>query len=214
MTVIENTEDLDYFRGIPPDAELLGRWKGDFVISYIGGFGGRHRGLDTAIEAMPAILESIPNARLLLVGEGSIRPVLEGMVAERGLGPRVTILPWQPFSAVPSLMRASDVCLVPHASNAHTEATSPHKLFQYMSLGKPVVVSTCKPLRRVIEETGGGLVFEAGNAADLARAVVSLADEGRRRELGEAGRRAVEEHYNWAATSRALIALYDRLGTR
>jgi glycosyltransferase involved in cell wall biosynthesis len=214
VTVVENTEDLDHFRGIPLDPELLGRWKGDFVISYIGGFGGKHRGLDTAIEAMPAILRSIPNARLLLVGEGSIRPVLEGMVAERGLEPRVTILPWQPFAAVPSLMQASDVCLVPHASNAHTEATSPHKLFQYMSLGKPVVVSTCKPLRRVIEETGGGLVFEAGNADALAASVVSLADEERRHALGDAGRRAVEAHYNWAATSRILLALYDRLVPR
>lgn len=211
ITVIENTEDIDIFLNLSLDKDIITLYKNDFVISYIGGFGGRHRGLDTAISALPLILREIPNARLLLVGNGPIKPMLEKMVIALSLEGKVTFVDWQPFDKVPSFIAASKVCIVPHHSNPHTEATSPHKLFQYMLMGKPVVVSTCRPLRRIIEETGGGLVFEAGNSQALAHAVIQLKDERLQRRLGEAGRRAVLEKYNWGRTSNKLLRMYEQL---
>ncbi|MEM3658728.1 MAG: glycosyltransferase family 4 protein [Candidatus Hadarchaeum sp.] len=211
IEVVENTVDVDYFLSLPLADSIIEKYRGEFVISYIGGFGGRHRGLDTAIEAMPVILREIPNARLLLVGDGPIKPLLEKMVAERSLNERVTFVDWQPFDKIPSFIYASTVCLIPHHSNPHTEATSPHKLFQYMLMGKPVVVSTCKPLRRIVEETGSGLIFQAGNSESLAEAVIKLRDKNLRDQLGEAGRRAVLEKYNWAETSKKLIKVYEQL---
>lgn len=211
IVVIENTVDTERFLGLSVGEEIISRYAADFVIAYIGGFGGAHRGLDTAVEAMPAILREIPNARLLLVGEGAIRPKLEEMIAQRSLSERVTFVDWQPFEKVPSFIRASAVCLVPHQSNAHTEATSPHKLFQYMLMGKPVVVSNCRPLRRVVEETGAGVVFQAGDSRSLAQAIVGLRDEGLRERLGKMGRRAVLNKYNWRETSKKLLSVYDEL---
>jgi hypothetical protein len=52
IAVVMNVEDADHFKGIDLDQDILTRYKDSFVISYIGG-GGRHRGLDTAIKAMP-----------------------------------------------------------------------------------------------------------------------------------------------------------------
>lgn len=210
--VIENTVDTERFLGLPVDEEIISTYAADFVISYIGGFGGAHRGLDTAVEAIPAILREIPNARLLLVGKGAIRRKLEEMIAQRSLSERVTFVDWQPFEKVPSFIRASAVCLVPHQSNAHTEATSPHKLFQYMLMGKPVVVSNCRPLRRVVDETGAGVVFQAGDSHSLAQAIVGLRDEGLRKRLGELGQRAVLSKYNWRKTSKKLLDVYEELG--
>lgn len=211
ITVIENTVDVDNLLSIQLDNELIHRYDGEFVISYIGGYGGRHRGLDTVIESMPQILEHIPEAHLLLVGDGPIKAVLQQMVAERSIESKVTFINWQHFEKIPSYIALSDVCLVPHHSNAHTEATSPHKLFQYMLLSKPVVVSSCKPLKRVIEETGGGLVFQAGDANSLAKTIHQLQDPQLRHRLGEAGRRAVMEKYNWQNTSKKLVGVYRRI---
>lgn len=212
ITVVENTEDVERFAAIPlrPVPELAADDEA-FTLLYVGGFGGRHRGLDTAIDAMPAVIEQLPRARLLLVGDGPIKPRLQERAAALALDGHVQFVDWQPFERVPSLIAASDVCLVPHAADPHTEATSPHKLFQYMLLAKPVVVSSCRPLQRVVEETGAGLVFTAGDAASLAAAVVALRDPGRRREAGEAGRSAVLASYNWARSSRALLEVYDSL---
>lgn len=213
ITVIENTVDVENFLSIPLDNDLMRRYEGEFVISYIGGYGGSHRGLDTVIEAMPHILEHIPEARLLLVGDGPIKPALKQMVAERSIGSRVSFIDWQPFEKVPSYIALSDVCLIPHHSNAHTEATSPHKLFQYMLLSKPVVVSSCKPLKRVIEETGGGLVFQAGDANSLAQTILQLQDPQLRHRLGKAGRQAVIAKYNWQNTSKKLVGVYHKISS-
>jgi glycosyltransferase involved in cell wall biosynthesis len=214
IAVIENTPDADYFLGLPLDEKLVAQYENEFVISYIGKFGGRHRGLDTAIQAMPAILKEISNARLVLVGKGGIKPVLEQMVAELSLNGKVMFVDWQPFEKIPSFVASSDVCLVPHHSNPNTEASSPHKLFQYMLMGKPVVVSSCKSLQRVVEETGSGLSFKAGDRQALASAVVKLKDEGVRRRLGEAGRRAVLKKYNWGRTSSKLVRIYEHLAQK
>ena len=73
-----------------------------------------------------------------------------------------------------SYLEVTNVGLIPHKSTPHTETTIPHKLFQYMLFGKPVVVSDCASMKRIVEETGSGLVFKAGNPEDLAEKIVSL----------------------------------------
>lgn len=213
ITVIENTEDVKSFGNIMLDQSILQQYQSKFIILYIGGFGGRgdHRGLTTVIQAMPSIIRSIPNAHLLLVGKGSIKPILANMITQYSLDNHVTLIDWVPFDKVPSYIAASSICLVPHNSNPHTEATSPHKLFQYMIFGKPMVVSSCRPLKRVVEQIGSGYIFQAGDAEDLSRTVVQLKDEKVRGELGEKGRAAVLSEYNWAHTSQALVKLYDNL---
>ena len=67
ITVVMNAEDLEEFGILEIDESLVTKYKNDFVISYIGGFG-PHRGIDTAIKAMPEVLKEIPDAKLLLVG--------------------------------------------------------------------------------------------------------------------------------------------------
>jgi glycosyltransferase involved in cell wall biosynthesis len=209
--VIENTIDVQYFESLGKSEHIIERYRDDFLISYIGGYGGYHRGLDTAVKAMPKVIQEIPNVRLLLVGKGKIKPELQKLVENLKIENHVTFEDWRPFDEVPSYIEASQICLIPHQSNPHTEATSPHKLFQYMLMGKPVVVSSCKPLQRVVQETGGGLVFSAGDSDHLSEVILQLRDENLREKLGQAGKQAVLNRYNWEITSRDLIRLYEKL---
>lgn len=209
--VVENMEDVDYFSNLPIFDDVVEGHSNNFVISYIGGFGGTHRGLPTVISAMPEILRTIPNAHLLLVGDGPIKPTLESMVRNLALENNVSFVEWQPFERVPSYISCSNVCLVPHDANPHTEATSPHKLYQYQLMKKPVVVSSCKPLKRAIEQTGGGTVFETGSSQDLARAVIALKDKDKRDAIGKSGYEAVCNKYNWGETAKILVSMYEDL---
>lgn len=211
IVILENTPDVDYFLGLSIYQEIKKNFAGNFVISYIGGFGGSHRGLDTAVEAMPSILKKIPNAILLLVGDGPIKPKLIELSKELGVRDKIVFVQWQPFEKVPTYIELSSICIVPHKRTFHTETTSPHKLFQYMLMGKPVVVSDCKPLARVVSETGAGVVFEAGNPESLAQAILSLEDDKVREEMGKRGRKAVLEKYNWRVTSAKLLSIYENI---
>jgi len=211
VTVVMNAEDPEDFCSIPIKDSIVKKYQSCFTISYIGGFS-HHRGIQTAIAAMPEIVQEIPNARLLLVGSGTYENALRPLAQEKEVAQAVEFTGHQPFSLVPSYVAASQVCLIPYIFSAQTDASSPHKLFQYMAMGKPVIVSSMKSLGRVISETGAGLVYTAGDADSLAEAVIKL---HRNSELahgmGEAGRKAVREKYNWSAEGRKLVNIYQNL---
>jgi len=210
--VVSNTEDVDYFTGMEIESDVIARYKGSFVISYIGALG-HHRGVDTAIKAMPDIIEAVHQAKLLIVGSGrKYDKELQDLAKKAGVTENVIFTGWQPFNMIPSYIEASDLCLVPHNYSEHTDTTVPHKLFQYMLKKKPVVVSNCRPLKRIVEETRCGLVFEAGNDKDLAENIISLyKDEALRTQLGKNGYKAVLENYNWENSERVLGEMYSRL---
>ena len=75
ISVIMNTEDLEYYDSISIQKDLVEKFHDAFVISYIGGFG-PHRGIDNAIRMMPYVIKTIPHAKLLLVG-GKGSPIFE-----------------------------------------------------------------------------------------------------------------------------------------
>jgi len=215
VTVLMNVEDVDYFANIELDPSILARYKEHkaFIVSYVGGFG-PHRGLDTAIKAIALARERVPAIKLLLVGaqEGGYFRVLQRLIQELQVEDLVEITGWQLFEKVASYIHASDVCLVPHHRNPHTDNTIPHKLFQYMLMGKPVIVSDCRPLKRIVEETEAGLVFRAGDARDLADKIVSLyKDHELRNYYGKQGHEAVLKKYNWQRESKKLIKLYENV---
>ena len=117
---------------------------------------------------------------------------------------------WQPFSLVPSYIAASKVCLIPHIASGHTNTTIPHKLFQCMAMAKPVVVSSAKPLERIVRETEAGLIYSSGDVDALAQAVVRIHQNSESASrFGEVGRKAVKEKYNWQIEGEKLLALYQ-----
>ena len=183
-----------------------------FVVSYIGNFT-EHRGLDSLIEGFARLVETGSDAELLLVGTGNARYVarLKSLAASLGVRDRVRFTGWVPFADVPGYVAASDVCVVPHASTPHTETTVPHKLFQAMAMGVPVLVSDVAPLARVVTRTESGLVAPAGDGPAMGEALVDLTDVDLARELGANGRRATEHEYNWERDGAHLRAVYDEL---
>ena len=186
---------------------VIERYKGDFVLLFIGVFTA-HRGMETAIKALPGILEKIPNARLLLVGDGYAKADWKRLVDELELTDRVTFTGYQRFESLPTYIQCSDVCLIPHVSNPNIETGMPNKIFQFMIMGKPVVVSSTRPMMRVVNDAQCGVIFEDRSAESLAEAVIKLQDEHLRRRLGENGRRAVEDRYNWQQTVQPLLEFY------
>jgi glycosyltransferase involved in cell wall biosynthesis len=213
--VVPNTASTER-ENIPVDPDIVSRYEGRFVVSYIGGFAS-HRGLDVAVRALPRLRDRIPGLLLVLVGDRNraYRRYLGRLAGSLGCGDMVEMTGWQPFEKIWSYIDASVVCLVPHARNPHTDTTVPHKIFQYMMVAKPVIVSDCPPLARVIRDAGAGLVFRHDDPAELASKILELyGDESRRGEMARAGRRAFLDRYNWDRTSGELVELYRRLAAR
>ncbi len=211
MVVVSNTLNVDEFESHPVDESLARSLRGPFHLLYVGGFD-LHRGIDTVLDAMPAILNQVRDATLTLVGDGRIADDLKDQSRRLGIEEAVRFEGWQPHGRLKSYMLSADVCLVPHRRTPHTDATLPHKLFQYMYCAKAVVVSDCKPLERIVEEVESGLVFKSGVPASLSRSVLELANRpALRSSMGTRGRDAVLERYNWKVEAKRLVQMYDAL---
>jgi glycosyltransferase involved in cell wall biosynthesis len=208
IVIVGNTADIDAADRLSEQVlELPGS---EMKFLYVGGFG-THRGLDVVIKAMPRILRQIPSALFVVVGDGDDRSSLEQLAQDLGIAHNVRFEGKQPFSSIYTYIAQCDVCLVPHVANPHTNSTMPHKLFQYMHLKKPVIVSNAIPLARVVRETEAGLIFESGNPDSFAQCVFKLQAPELRRRLGQNGYRSVAATYNWRIDAQRLVELYATL---
>jgi glycosyltransferase involved in cell wall biosynthesis len=82
-----------------------------------------------------------------------------------------------------------------------------------MMAGKPMLVSSSAPLKRIIDKANAGLVFKADDAKDLSEKILQLADnKSLCAQLGENGIRATTAGgMNWETDQQNLIALYNRV---
>lgn len=210
ITCVQNTPDLKFFSERTRNGGAGGAICDDdgITLLYVGKID-RHRGVHLLIEAMPEVLRHFPKARLRIVGNGTEREKLAGMVEALGLNDAVDLQGWVEFDRVPRLIGESTICLIPHLRSEHTDTTLPNKIFDYMALGKPVIASNCRPLERIIREENCGLVFNSGDSVDLSAKVIQLLSDRHQRLYGSNGRRAVEQKYNWAADSQRIMELIE-----
>lgn len=213
VVLVSNTEDVS-FLDQPLDKNVYGDLlKDKFIITYTGNIG-PHRGVDTAIEAMRYLLE-FPNLILVIVGSGGVAVMnnLKAQITSNKLQEKVFLLGRQPFNKFYSYMHFASANIIPHKSNSHTDNTIPHKLFQGMLAGKPMIVSSSTPLRRIVTKANSGVVFEAGDPQDLAEKIKYLyLNEEIAKRCAENGLAAtVTGEMNWRIDGANLVAMYNSL---
>ena len=224
VPAVEEVRDMVLAAGVPNDRVFLFRnvedsadavaWHGapdgEFVVAFAGGFG-PHRGVDTLVKAMPELRSLVPGAKLLLMGSGPGEDDLKEMARDLGVEDAVELTGWIDISEMRDRLSRVSVGTATFTRSAHTDTMLPHKLFQYMAMGLPVVVTDCKPVERFVTETGAGEVAKSGDPSSLAQALARMADPERAAAASEAGKRAVRQQYNLDIEGKQLVALYDGL---
>jgi len=212
ITVITNSESTDFLnQGIYDD--IYQKKPDDFILAYTGNVG-PHRGVDTIIKAL-SHLKDCPQIKLEITGKLSndTHLWLSKLIMENQVEDQVKLNGYQPFEKFYSYMALADVNLIPHNRNGHTDNTIPHKLYQGMLVGKPVLVSDAPPLKRVVEQMNSGLVFEAGNDKDCAEKIRALySDSTLFSTLGKNGfNNTTSNGFNWETEGQKLGKLYDEI---
>lgn len=167
---------------------------GDKAIVFVGTLP-MFSGLDTFICLFPAILEEVPEAQLLIVGDGIQRPLLEKIIGELGLQTRVIITGYQPYESMPQFINAAAVCINPFSVVGATRDIFPTKVIQYMACGKPVVSSPLVGLTDMIHGEEQGIRYAGG---DMGNAVISLLQSSAEQEkIGQRGLAYVRQHHSY-----------------
>ena len=193
LLVVPNGVDPERFHPGPGDAGLrtdLGL-DGAFVIGWTGSFRTFH-GLEVLIDAAARLRSDVPEAVLLLVGDGQGLDAIRELARTRGV--RAVFTGTVSFDAMPEHLRLMDVAvaLAPGAQFHY----SPVKLREYQASGVPVVAAAAGEMARELGDTA--MLVEPGDAAALADAVRALhRDPARRSGLGELGRTAVLASGTW-----------------
>jgi glycosyltransferase involved in cell wall biosynthesis len=186
-----------------PAADAI-KARGALSLIYVGGLDSK-RGVEVVIKALPKLAAELRDVLFIVAGRGTGEPVLHATAKELGVNDHVMFLGWVDPAAVPTLIAAADIGIVPHYATEHTNTTIPNKIYDYMVQGKPVIVSTAKNLQDIVEQTHCGRVFRDRDPEDLARAVLSLENPQVRSELGRAGQVAVETEFNWGCDEQVLV---------
>jgi glycosyltransferase involved in cell wall biosynthesis len=165
--------------GVPPGAPVIGN-----VAALTG-----HKDHETLVEAMALLRARAPQARLVVAGEGELRPALEALVRARGLEDRVVLAGFR--HDLDRLLPAfSAFCLSSHLEGLGTS------LLDAMAFGLPVVATAAGGIPEAVEDGVTGRIVPSRDPVALADALAAvLADEGRRLALGEAGRRRFLERF-------------------
>jgi glycosyltransferase involved in cell wall biosynthesis len=113
---------------------------------------------------------------------------------------------------IASLLQHAKVGLVVYHPIANHLEAGPHKLFEYMAAGIPVVASDFPLWRTIVEQAGCGLVVDPLKPQSIASAVEYLLRRPfEAEEMGKRGRNAVEQQFNWEAEGNTLLRLYRSL---
>ncbi|MEP5365034.1 MAG: glycosyltransferase family 4 protein [Reichenbachiella sp.] len=208
---LPNSVRYEFYSKEDLQIDILNKFRDNYVILYVGDTGIR-RGLLTAIEAVYELKEKITNIKLVIVGSNKSDGILKERVDELLLEDYISFEGWQNFETFPAYIASSHICISPLYRNIHHDTTYANKIFQYMSMGKPVIVSDCPAQAHVIEKAKSGIVFEAENTVQLAEAILELnQNPDRAKEMGENGKVFVSEDFSWEKTSKSFVNLYKIL---
>lgn len=204
IRVVSNTLNFNHFElpATKPDSKY-------FSLLYAGGIT-KHRGLQYVIMGLKNVKSKNRTVRLWVLGSGSYVEYLKQLSQNEGVASQVIFPGWKSYSEMQEYFGLADVCLIPHVKSNHTDTTIPHKLFQYMYAGKPIIASDCAPIERIINDSESGLIYKYNDPADFAEKVNTILDnEQKFKRMAENGRVAVEEKYRWNFDADVLKSIYE-----
>jgi glycosyltransferase involved in cell wall biosynthesis len=212
VSIVSNTPPLGKFDTLSAAAQPH---RGEALRLLYAGLVTKGRGVDTVIDGLARFVgRHRTPVRLTVVGDGDGLAGCREQVWELGLVGIVEMLGWQDNERMVEYAQHANVGLVPHHVSGHSNHTVPNKLFDYMAAGLPVLSSNMRPVSRILNETGAGLVYEDWNGESFAEALAQLVDPMRRQAMAERGQQAVREHYHWERDSARLLEDIARTAAR
>jgi glycosyltransferase involved in cell wall biosynthesis len=187
-------EDYD----IPEDAPIVG------VVARLEA----EKGHRTLIDAWPEVLATVPNAWLLVIGEGSERDALEAEAASLGVNERVVFTGRR--EDVPAVTAALDVAVLPSYREAQGLS-----VLEAMALSRPVVASNVGGIPEMIEDGVTGLLVPPNDCDALAAALIKLlTDHPYADMIARRGHDLVHERFCIELMVNSIESIYDEEAAR
>lgn len=184
----------------------LGISEDNLVIGFTGILRPWH-GIDMLVDAFSSLQKVCPQALLLLVGDGSIRPQIEKRAMQLGCENGLRITGRVSHTAVKAHVSLFDIAVSPKT----TFYASPMKIPEYMAMEKPVIAPDTGNIRDLIDNGKTGLLFKEGDTNALEHALEDLArDKSKRISLGKNGLSEIHHRLNWVHIAQSIIDIHGQ----
>jgi PEP-CTERM/exosortase A-associated glycosyltransferase len=214
ITVIPNAVDTGSFSiGESPRAELQEQLSltNKTVLGFIGSFYA-YEGIPLIVQAMPDLLVSHPDLRLLLVGGGPQEEQIRQLVSELDLKDKVIMPGRVDHSLVQDYYNLVDILVYPRLSMRLTDLVTPLKPLEAMAQGRLVVASDVGGHKELIRDGETGKLFDAGHSEALVSAVNNLLERPEDwQSLRDNGRAFVEQERTWKSSVAWYKTVYGGL---
>ena len=197
-----------------PDGAALPRSKDRFVLAHVGTLSGQQHA-PGLVQALARLADADPDwrTRLEVRFVGHVDGAVLAAFRDAGLGEAVAVLPYVPHADAIAHMRTADLLMVAVQRVEHNEGVTPAKMFEYLSLGIPVL-GLAPPdgdLGRILRETAGGSTFDHEDADGITAFIAQQAARVARGEPAPRPNDAALHAYDRRVLTGRLAALFDRL---
>ncbi len=209
IAVLPNGVDFAAIDAAPALPEHVVQGLADrFVIAFSGSLKPWH-GVDRLLRVFERLLRHVPEAHLLIVGDGPLGSAVEGAVKRVGTE-RITWTGAIPHESVASWLAHADVGVAPYPA-LDDFYFSPLKIVEYLAVGLPVVASEIGQIRELVQHGETGLLVPPGDGRRLLEALEQMhADPRLRRRMGRRAGERARRHHDWAKVGERVERLFER----
>lgn len=216
ISVVNNGVDRQDFSPREPDA-LLENELGLNGCSRIGYIGTLYpwEGVDDLVRAVPLIRKSVPEIRVIIVGDGYLYETLRKTIDVLGVADCVNLIGSVPHTEIARYYSVMDLLVYPRKSSRNTETVTPLKPLEAMAMEKAVVGSDVGGIRELIIP-GTGSLFASGSPESLAEKCIELlSDSGKRQLFVTNALQKVVAPRDWKLVAESYMPIYsDVLGCK
>ncbi len=196
--------DTNHFQ--PRDASELRQelnLNGKFVVFYHGSVN-QNRGVVRLAEAAE-YLRNYPEVRILIVGSGNQWNRLQSVIKRKNLD-QVILKQTVPYAEIPRWISLADLCVVPLPDHPWWRVSSPLKLMEYLSMGKPVLLTEMIAHRAIIPSGDDAFYVEDASPKAFAEGIKrAIKAKDKLKQMGEWGRRKADSELTWRDQASVLI---------
>jgi glycosyltransferase involved in cell wall biosynthesis len=205
--IVRNGPDLQTFKPVAPNPGL--KHGKNYLIGYVGNMNFQD-GLDILLDVAKHVKTiGRDDVHFTCVGRGPELKKLRQMVQRMGLEDTVDFTGRVSDQDLLEILSTADVCVNPDRPSEMNDISTMIKIMEYMALGKPIVQFDLKEGRFSAQKASLYASQQAG-ARDFAEKIIWLLDRPEeRREMGEFGRKRVEEELAWRYSVPKLLAAYE-----
>lgn len=203
--------DVERFFPQPKDTSLSQRYglEDKKVILFVGALDDAHyfKGVNYLLKAFAALSDQ--ETRLIIVGEGNLRPVYQDLAVESGLADRVIFTGFVPDIQLAKYYNLADVVVLPSIDSSEAFGMV---ILEAMACGKPVVASDLPGVREILGHNEYGLLTKPKNVVMLTKRIEHLLNNQELvKKISQAGLERIKVKYIWPTITNDLIKVYEKV---